>query len=72
MYIKVRVTPGAKKEIVTALGSDTFEIAVREEPEQNLANVRVRELLAAHFSMPVAKVRILTGHHCGNKIVTIG
>ena len=72
MYIKVRVMPGAKKDLVKSVSSDTFEITVREEPERNLANVRVRELLAAHFSMPVAKIRIITGHQCGNKILSIG
>lgn len=77
MYIKVFVTPGAKKERVeetSAKGGDRSEslrIAVTEPAEQNRANERVREILAARAGVPVGKVRILTGHHSRSKMISI-
>jgi uncharacterized protein YggU (UPF0235/DUF167 family) len=70
MYIKVFVTPGAKKERVEEK-SETLLISVREPAEGNRANTRVRELIAARFKAPVGKVRILTGHRSRAKMVGI-
>lgn len=78
MYIKVFVTPGAKKEKIeenpsTKLGAggETLLISVKEPAEQNRANTRVREILAARAGVPVAKVRILTGHRSRSKMISI-
>lgn len=70
MFIKVFVSPGAKKEKVEEKG-DTFSISVREPATQNLANTRVRELLAVRFKAPLGKVRILTGHRSRAKMISI-
>ena len=70
MYIKVFVTPGAKKERVEEK-KDTLVITVREPAQGNRANDRVRELVARHFKAPVGKVRILTGHHSRGKMISI-
>lgn len=78
MFIKVIVSPGAKKEKVEVVHpdkggkkGDTFSISVREPAAQNLANTRVRELLAARFHTPLGKVRILTGHRSRAKMISI-
>lgn len=70
MFIKVLVTPGAKKEKIEEKG-DTLRISVREPATQNLANTRVRELVAELFKAPVGKVRILTGHRSRAKMISI-
>jgi len=70
MFIKVFVTPGAKKEKVEEKG-DTLRIAVREPATQNFANTRVRELVAARFHASFGKVRILTGHRSRAKMISI-
>lgn len=70
MYIKVFVTPGARKETVEEKG-ETLLISVREPAERNLANTRVRELVALRFKKPVSSVRILTGHRSRVKIVSV-
>jgi uncharacterized protein YggU (UPF0235/DUF167 family) len=36
-----------------------------------MANVRVRELLAAHFGVPAGKVRLIAGHHSHSKIFSV-
>ena len=70
MYIKVFVTPGAKKERVEEKG-DTLQISVREPASGNRANDRVRELVALREGVPLGKVRILTGHRSRAKMISI-
>jgi uncharacterized protein YggU (UPF0235/DUF167 family) len=71
MYVKVVVRTGARKESLTAVSSDHFEISVREKPLQNLANRRVLALIAAHFKISASKVRIINGHHSPSKLLAI-
>lgn len=70
MYIKVFVTPSAKKERVEEKG-ETLLIAVREPAMGNRANDRVRELIALRVGKPLGKVRILTGHRSRAKMISV-
>lgn len=76
-YLKVFVTPGAKREaveIAPAKGEgdgEVLKIAVKEPASGNRANDRVREIIAERFEKPVGKVRILTGHHSRSKMISI-
>lgn len=70
MYIKVFVTPGAKKERIEEKG-ETLIITVREPASGNRANTRVRELIAMRVGKPLRSVRILTGHHSRAKMISI-
>ncbi|KKW39384.1 MAG: hypothetical protein UY89_C0024G0005 [Parcubacteria group bacterium GW2011_GWA1_54_9] len=70
MYIKVFVTPGAKREKVGEK-NDALVISVREPASNNMANTRVREIIAMRVGKPVGKVRILTGHRSRVKMVSI-
>ena len=71
MYIKVKVTPDAKSEKLKQKSEDLFEISVREKAKQNMANERVRELLARHYGIIKGKVRIISGHRSPSKIISI-
>ena len=71
MYIRVHALPGAKKERVIRDDETNFTIAVREPAERNLANARIREVLAAELALPLGKVRILTGHHSPSKLFVV-
>ena len=78
MYIKVFVTPDAKREKVEenlSTKSDTGEpmpfSSVREPATGNRANDRVRELIALRFGQPLGKVRILTGHRSRAKMISV-
>ncbi|MBI3632464.1 MAG: DUF167 domain-containing protein [Candidatus Vogelbacteria bacterium] len=71
MYIKVKVTPGSKKELFLKIKGVYFEVSVREKAERNMANKRVKELLASHFGLPVNGVSLISGHHSRNKIFNI-
>ena len=70
MYLKVFVTPGAKRERVGEK-NDALIIAVKEPAMGNRANVRVREIIAERQNVPLGKVRILTGHHSRVKMISI-
>ena len=71
MYIKVRVTAGAKKESFEKVSNDHFKISVKEPAEKNRANKRVIDLLAGFYTVHRGAVRIINGHHSPSKIFDI-
>ncbi|PIR83167.1 hypothetical protein COU19_02060 [Candidatus Kaiserbacteria bacterium CG10_big_fil_rev_8_21_14_0_10_56_12] len=70
MYLKVYVVPGARREEVEEV-DDTLRISVREPAQANRANVRVREIVALRYRVPLSKVTILTGHHSRGKMLVV-
>jgi uncharacterized protein YggU (UPF0235/DUF167 family) len=72
MYVHVKVVAGARKESLIQVTSTHFEIIVREPRERNMANNRIKILLANFFQIPHAQVRLLTGHHSSSKIYVVG
>lgn len=78
MYLKVFVTPGAKREKLEVLHPDkggekgeTLAISVKEPASGNRANDRVREIIALRTGKPLGKVRILTGHRSRAKMISV-
>jgi len=71
MYIRVKASPGAKKESVKEIGDNRFEIAVREPAERNLANSRIMELISERLNVKIGKVRFVSGQRSRNKIFYI-
>ena len=71
MYVKVHVYPGMKKEKVTKTGEHQFELVVRAPAERNAANIRVREVIADIYQIPMAAVRIVSGHHSPSKMLEV-
>ncbi len=72
MFVHVRVLPGARRERVTKNSETEFQIEVKEPKERNLANKRIREILAEEFGLDIGQVRMLTGHRSPSKIFSIG
>jgi len=71
MHIKVEVTAGAKKEKFESHSTGSFVVHVKEKAERNMANRRVRELLAEYLGVPVGKIRIVKGHRSSHKLFDI-
>ena len=71
MYIKVRVTAGAKKETVKVESADKLIISVKEKAKENQANKRVLQLVADHLKVPIKKVKIINGHHSPSKLLEV-
>jgi uncharacterized protein YggU (UPF0235/DUF167 family) len=71
VYVKVKVSPGARREEVTRLGADSFAVRVREKPANNAANRRVCTLVAAALGVAEGRVHIVRGHHARSKILEV-
>ncbi|HFC10838.1 MAG TPA: DUF167 domain-containing protein [Candidatus Kaiserbacteria bacterium] len=71
MYIKVFVTPSARKEKIEEKKDGSLIISVREPASGNHANKRVREIIALREGISIAQVRILTGHHSRAKMISV-
>ena len=71
MYISVRVSAGQGKESVEEMKNGRLKICVKEPAKQNLANRRVTELLAAHFKLPISRVRLINGHQSPSKLFSV-
>jgi uncharacterized protein YggU (UPF0235/DUF167 family) len=71
MYVRVKVTSGAKKEMVTKVSDTEFQIAVREPRERNLANRRVRTLVAEAYQVMEGNVRLISGHRSPIKVFDV-
>jgi len=70
-HIKVKVQTGSRREYVSESKRDILHIEVKEKPERNEANNRVRAIVAEHFSIPVRLVKIVSGHKRPNKVIAI-
>ncbi len=71
MYVKVVATAGSKRERVSKVKDTEFHIEVKEPAERNMANKRIRELIALEFGVSTTKVRLLTGHRSRGKILVV-
>ena len=71
MYLRVTVTPKAKKELVQKLSDNKWQVSVKEPAEQNQANIRVCILIAHELRVTPTQVRILTGHHSRVKMISV-
>ncbi len=68
MLIKVKVFPGAKKQEVIKKAPNSFEVFVKEKPEQGRANQRLKQVLASYFNLSSGKIRLIKGAKQRNKI----
>lgn len=71
MYIKIKVVPDSKEEIVKKISEDHFEIRVKEPAENNQANTRILVLIREYFGSTAKAIRIVSGHHSPSKIISV-
>lgn len=71
MYIKAKVVAGSKAESLVKESDERFIVHVKEPAKRNLANTRIRELIAMHYKVSVGKVRIINGHHSPSKLLVV-
>lgn len=71
MYVRARVTAGARKESVLKKGAGEFEIHVREKALRNQANARVLFLVARECGVSPSSVRLVNGHRSPAKLFRI-
>lgn len=71
MYLRITVSPKAKKEHIEKLSENRWLVSVKEPAEHNQANNRVRTLIARELHILPSNVRILTGHHSRVKMISV-
>lgn len=71
MFIRIYATPDAKQERIEKESDDAWRISVREPASQNMANERIRTLIAREFGVSISSVRILTGHRARSKLLSV-
>jgi len=71
MFIKVKVFPESKKEEIILKKENTFEIHIKEKPEQGRANERILEVLSGYLKISLGKIRIIKGFKQRSKIIEV-
>ena len=69
--LAVRVTPGATKSAVMAIGPDNVRIRLAARPVEGQANKALIEFLADRCSVRRSAVTILRGHTSRIKLIAI-
>ena len=72
MHVKVRVRANARREVFEKVSETSFKVSVRDKALENAANRRVVELIAAHFKLSKARVRIIRGQRSPSKVLSVG
>jgi hypothetical protein len=71
MNISIDVIPGSKKNVVTRIFHEKFEVKLRAEAEHGEANSLLIKVLAEYFNKPPSAIKIISGHHTRHKRVEI-
>lgn len=72
MYIRAEVYPGSKKVLIKKkLKENDWLITVKEPAERNLANKKIKELIAEVYGVRAKDLRIIAGHHSTRKILSL-
>ena len=71
MRIHVKVVPGAATDEIVGPYGDGLKLRVAAAPEKGKANAAVIRLLACHFGVKPAQVRIVAGTGSPHKLVDI-
>lgn len=71
MYIKVRVKASAKRDEIEKVNENTFNVSVKADARQNMANKSVVRLVAKYLEIEENKVRIINGHQSPSKLISI-
>jgi len=71
MFLKVKVFPNAKKEIIIKKADNEFEIKVKEKATLGKANEKARKILARHLNISEGKLILIRGAKQRNKIFKV-
>lgn len=69
--VRVKVQTGVKRELIEEGDDGRFLVSVNAPRKEGRANERVCELIAAHFLVPVERVRVVRGKSEASKTIRI-
>jgi uncharacterized protein YggU (UPF0235/DUF167 family) len=62
MIVRLKVHTKAKKEVIKKLKeSDRYEVWIKEPARNNIANTKLKELVANMTGFPIEEVRLIKG-----------
>lgn len=70
-WIRVKVHPGTKKNVLVALGVDRFEAWVKAKPMEGRANEALIALLVRQLQIPRERLHLMKGWNGPQKIFKI-
>ncbi len=71
LRLRVRVSPGARKEALLGVYGDALKVAVRAPPEKGRANKAVIEFLAGVLAVSRGSVTLVAGEGSRDKSVVV-
>ena len=72
VYVKLRVSPGAKSTAVKGpYGEDAIRLCVAAPPVEGKANAEVERYLAQLFGLSYSEVNVVKGASCRDKLVFV-
>lgn len=71
MKIKIKAKPNSRKNEVTKLDTNYYEVKVTVPPEKGRANEKIRELLADYFMVTKSKISLVSGESYKEKIFEV-
>lgn len=71
MKIFVTASPGATRASLREIDSTHFKISVQEPARENRANLAILQTIAAHFKVPLSRVRFVHGLKSKQKVIEV-
>ncbi len=71
MEIRVKVIPNKKKETILTLPDGRFEVSVKEDRKDGMANERMLKLLSEYFSVSRKDIHLKSGHTSSTKTLIV-
>ncbi len=71
MKVFVHAKPNAKVAVIEKLDDTHYAVSVKEPPRENKANFAIMKMLAEHFGVSLARVRLISGASSKQKIFEI-
>ncbi|HEY4499782.1 MAG TPA: DUF167 family protein [Candidatus Paceibacterota bacterium] len=71
MRIHVTASPGATRASLREIDATHFKISVQEPARENLANLAILQAVAAHFRVPLSRVRFTHGLKSKQKVIEV-
>lgn len=68
--LKIKVKPGSSEQKIEKLGEEHV-IKLKSEPRDNKANIELIKLIAKHFGVSTANVKLKKGFSSRKKIIEV-
>lgn len=71
MLVRVKAYPGSRKECVEKTEEHAYSMYVREPAVRNMANTRIRALVAQQYHVSISQVRMHSGARSRSKTFVV-